>query len=113
MRYALFICAPADGEEPVPEDIASGPRIASYLQEVPERGIVRCGARLRPATDATTVRVRGDEVLLTDGPFVEAREYVAGIDLVEVADLDEAIALASRHPVALAGGAVEVRPVWE
>ncbi|MFD8735173.1 YciI family protein [Streptomyces sp. NPDC059618] len=113
MRYALFICAPAGGEEPAPEDIAADPRFASYLQEVSERGTVRGGARLRPATDATTVRVRGDEVLLTDGPFVEAQEYVAGIDLVEVADLDGAIALASRHPAALAGGAVEVRPVWE
>lgn len=58
------------------------------------------------------MRVQGDEVLLSDGPFVESKEYV-GIDIVEVADLDEAISLASRHPAALGGGSIEVRPVWE
>lgn len=52
-------------------------------------------------------------MLLSDGPFVESKEYVAGIDIIEVADLDEAISLASRHPAALGGGSVEVRPVWE
>ncbi|MGW3911719.1 YciI family protein [Streptomyces sp. NPDC005070] len=113
MKYALFLCTPVDGEEFAPEEPADDPRFASYLQEVRERGVVKGGARLRPAADATTVRVQGDEVLLTDGPFVASKEYVAGIDIIEVADLDEAIALASRHPSALGGGAVEVRPLWE
>ena len=113
MKYVLFICTPADGEELSPEEIAEDPRFTSYIDEVRSRDIVRGGARLRPHTDATTVRVQGDEVLLSDGPFVESKEYVAGIDIIEVADLDEAIALASRHPAALGGGSVEVRPVWE
>ncbi|MFI0961481.1 YciI family protein [Streptomyces sp. NPDC021080] len=113
MKYALFICAPVGGEEIGPDEIADDPRFTAYIQEVRERGIVKGGARLRPASDATTVRVQGDEVLLTDGPFAETKEYVAGIDIIEVADLDEAIALASRHPAALGGGSVEVRPVWE
>ncbi|WP_405917855.1 YciI family protein [Streptomyces sp. NBC_00728] len=113
MKYALFICTPVDGEELGPEEIADDPRFTSYIQEVRDRGPMKGGARLRPAADATTVRVQGDEVLLTDGPFAETEEYVAGIDIIEVADLDEAIALASRHPVALGGGSVEVRPVWE
>jgi hypothetical protein len=113
VKYALFICTPADGEELGPEELADDPRFTSYVQEVRERGIVIGGARLRPAADATTVRVQGDEVLLSDGPFVESKEYVAGIDIIEVADLDEAIALASRHPAALGGGSVEVRPLWE
>ncbi|MFG2028690.1 YciI family protein [Streptomyces sp. NPDC048825] len=113
MKYALFICTPVGGEELSPEQIADDPRFASYIEEVVSRDIVKGGARLRPATDATTVRVQGDEVLLSDGPFVESKEYVAGIDIIEVADLDEAISLASRHPAALGGGSVEVRPVWE
>ncbi|MFF4536178.1 YciI family protein [Streptomyces aureus] len=113
MKYALFICTPVDGEELAPEQIADDPRFAAYIQEVRERDIVKGGARLRPASDATTVRVRGDDVLLSDGPFAETKEYIAGIDIIEVADLDEAIALASRHPAALGGGSVEVRPVWE
>ncbi|MFB7436958.1 YciI family protein [Streptomyces mirabilis] len=113
MKYVLFICTPVGGEELSPAQIADDPRFTSYIDEVRSRDIVKGGARLRPSTDATTVRVQGDEVLLSDGPFVESKEYVAGFDLVEVADLDEAIALASRHPAALGGGSVEVRPVWE
>lgn len=113
MKYALLICTPVDGEELSPAEIADDPRFTSYIEEIRSRDLMRGGARLRPATDATTVRVQGDEVLLSDGPFVESKEYVAGIDIIEVADLDEAISLASRHPAALAGGSVEVRPVWE
>ncbi|MET8130827.1 MULTISPECIES: YciI family protein [unclassified Streptomyces] len=113
MKYALFICTSVGGEELGPEEIADDPRFTSYIQEVRDPDIVRFGVRLRPATDATTVRVQGDEVLLSDGPFVESKEYIAGIDIIEVADLDEAIALVSRHPAALGGGSVEVRPVWE
>ncbi|MCX5001913.1 YciI family protein [Streptomyces sp. NBC_00638] len=113
MKYALFVCVPVGGEELGPAEIADDPRFTSYVQEVRDRDIVRGGARLRPPSDATTVRVQGDQVLLSDGPFVESTEYVAGIDIIEVADLDEAIALASRHPAALSGGSVEVRPVWE
>ncbi|MEU0813227.1 YciI family protein [Streptomyces mirabilis] len=113
MKYVLFICTPVGGEELSPAQIADDPRFTSYIDEVRSRDIVKGGARLRPSTDATTVRVQGDEVLVSDGPFVESKEYVAGFDLIEVADLDEAIALASRHPAALGGGSVEVRPVWE
>ncbi|MFF6983196.1 YciI family protein [Streptomyces sp. NPDC008343] len=113
MKYVLFICTPVGGEELSPEEIAEDPRFTSYIDEVRSRDVVKGGARLRPHTDATTVRVHGDEVLLSDGPFVESKEYVAGIDIIEVDDLDEAISLASRHPAALGGGSVEVRPVWE
>jgi hypothetical protein len=113
MKYVLFICTPVGGEELSPAQIADDPRFTSYIDEVRSRDIVKGGARLRPSADATTVRVQGDEVLLSDGPFVESKEYVAGFDLIEVADLDEAIALASRHPAAVGGGSVEVRPVWE
>jgi hypothetical protein len=113
MKYVLFICTPVGGEELGPAEIADDSRFTSYIEEVRSRDIVKGGARLRPVTDATTVRVQGDEVLLSDGPFAESKEYVAGIDIIEVADLDEAISLASRHPAALGGGSVEVRPVWE
>ncbi|MFD4599567.1 YciI family protein [Streptomyces sp. NPDC058464] len=114
MKYVLFVCTPVGGgEELGPAELAEDPRLASYLHEVRARDVVRGGARLRSGSDATTVRVQGDEVLLSDGPFAETKEYIAGFDVVEVADLDEAIALAARHPAALAGGSVEVRPVWE
>ena len=67
-------------------------------------------AGLHPSPMATTVRVRSDEVLLTDGPFIEGREQVGGFALIDCADLDEAIEIAAGHPAA-AIGQVEIRPV--
>ena len=65
---------------------------------------------MAPATDATTVRVRDAEVLLTDGPFAETKEVVGGFVLIECADLDEAIEIAAKHPAA-GYGTIEIRPV--
>ena len=62
----------------------------------------------RPPSDATTLRVRGDDVLISDGPFAETKEQVAGFFLIEARDLNEAIQVASRIPAARLG-TVEVR----
>jgi len=62
-------------------------------------------------SDATIVRLRDKEVLIADGPFAETKEQIAGYDILECADLDEAIEVASKHPVAKFG-VVEVRPFW-
>ena len=70
------------------------------------------GSALRPVADATTVRSRGGKVIVTDGPFAETREWIAGFDVLECADLDEAIAVASQHPMARFGR-LELRPFWE
>ena len=69
------------------------------------------GDRLRPVEDATTVRVRSGELLVTDGPFAESREWIAGFDILDCEDLDEAIEIASRHPMARMGR-LELRPFW-
>ena len=74
------------------------------------RGVVRGGAGLRPPREATTVRVRDDEMLLTDGPFAETKEQIGGFVLIECADLDEAIEIAGKHPAA-SYGTIEIRPV--
>ena len=76
------------------------------------RGVLRSGERLRPTTDATTVRVRAGEVLVADGPFAETKEQVGGYYLVDCRDLDEAIEVASKIPAA-GHGTIEVRPIWE
>ena len=65
---------------------------------------------LQPASTATTVRVRNGKVAVTDGPFAETKEYLAGFYLVEARDLNEAIQLAARIPPATVG-AIEVRPI--
>ncbi len=74
--------------------------------------IIRGGAALYPTATATTVRVteKGGEVLATDGPYAETKEALTGFYLLECADLDEAIKLASEIPASW-DGAVEVRPV--
>jgi len=84
----------------------------AWVQEMDARGVRKLGSRLRPVSDATTVRVRGGEVLLSDGPFAETKEQIGGFDLLECQDLDEAIEVASKHPGAKFG-TIEVRPLWE
>ena len=79
----------------------------------PESPGVVGGAQLQPVETATTVRVEGGETLLTDGPFMDAKEHLGGFLLVEADDLDAALDLAARIPAARMGGAVEVRPLVE
>jgi hypothetical protein len=71
------------------------------------------GDQLQPVETATTVRVENGETLLTDGPFVDAKEHLGGYLLVEADDLDAALEIAARIPAARMGGAVEVRPLVE
>jgi len=71
------------------------------------------GDQLQPVETATTVRVQDGETLLTDGPFVDAKEHLGGYCLVEADDLDAALEIAARIPAARMGGAVEVRPLVE
>jgi hypothetical protein len=75
------------------------------------KGIRLMGDRTRPASAATTVRVRNREVLITDGPFTETKDVIAGFDVLECEDLDQAIEVASKHPMAWAG-MIELRPFW-
>jgi hypothetical protein len=73
---------------------------------------ILAGAALHPVDTTTTVRVRDGEVLVSDGPYAESAEVTGGFYVVQAADRDAAVALGSKVPVG-AGGAVEVRPVWE
>jgi hypothetical protein len=81
-------------------------------QELTASGRYLGGNPLHPASSATTVRVRDGKRLLTDGPFAETREQLGGYMLIDVANLDEAIAIAGRAPMASVGS-IEVRPVRE
>jgi hypothetical protein len=71
------------------------------------------GEQLRPVETATTVRVQGGKTLLSDGPFVEAKEHLGGYLVVEADELDAALEIAARIPAARMGGAIEVRPMVE
>lgn len=107
MRYLMFVVADPAADPYEPE----GDTIGQWVAEMTDRGISIDGDRLRPPEDATTVRIRGGELLVTDGPYLEAKEWVAGFDILECRDLDEAIEVASRHPMARYG-TLELRPFW-
>ncbi|WP_349899350.1 YciI family protein [Parafrigoribacterium soli] len=111
MQYLFFIGTAPDSPTAPSDEPENGEPPYNWVEEMDGRGVRKFGDRLRPAEDATTVRVRGGDLLVTDGPFVEGKEYIAGIDVIECADLDEAIEIASKHPMA-AYGLVEIRPFW-
>jgi hypothetical protein len=114
MRYLLLIYGPPFDPSSVPAEVMEGQNkaYAVFTREVMERGIMEGGEALQPATTATSVRVRGDETLVTDGPFAETKEELGGFYLLECRDLDEAIELAARIPGARQG-TIEVRPILE
>ncbi len=82
----------------------------AYAEAVQHSGRMLAAEALQPVETATTVRVRAGKTLLTDGPFAETKEQLAGFYLVEAKDLNEAIQLASGIPAARVGS-VEVRPI--
>ena len=86
--------------------------LGEYLAIRESPGVIG-GEQLRPLETATTVRVQGGEILLSDGPFVEAKEHLGGYYLVEADELDAALEIAARIPAARMGGAIEVRPLVE
>ena len=108
MLYLLVIC---HDESFVPSEALVG-AIHAWDLELDRRGIRLDGRPLRPPADAVTVRVREGKPALSDGPFAATAEQMAAYELLDCADIDEAIDLASTHPMA-AAGTIEVRPVWE
>jgi hypothetical protein len=111
MKYMLLICSDESTELTPEEQAEIGPTMDAWLKDVDGRGVRLLGSQLRPVSDATTVQVRGGDTLVADGPFAETKEHIAGFDIIECEDLDEAIDVASRHPVARFGS-IEVRPFW-
>lgn len=111
MRYLLIHCSDnqAAPRASLPSDVEAS--LNSWIEETVRSGISLDGARLEPPSHAKCVRVRNGEVLIADGPFAETKEQVAGYDVIECADLRQAVDVASRHPTAQLGGAIEIRPV--
>jgi hypothetical protein len=111
MRYALLIYGAPDaqaGESPTDDGVFDD--WAAYTRALKSAGALVALERLDVVDTATSVRLRGGERLLTDGPFIETKEHLLGFYLVEVPDLDAAIDWAARMP-GVRRGTVEVRPV--
>ena len=105
MRFLMFVTVDPDLAGTVDGD----PR--TWVEQTGKRRLE--GDRLRPVSDATTVWPKdGGGTFVSDGPFAETKEFVAGYDIIECADLDEAVEIVAGHPVAKYG-AIELRPVWQ
>jgi hypothetical protein len=92
------------------EELAKAYRpIMSWWDELSKAGVIKGGEELGPQRTATSVKRVNGTMRVTDGPFLESKESVGGFALIEVADLDKAIAIAKSWP----GGDVEVRPIVE
>lgn len=108
MKYMMLIYEGVDAP-PDPEMI---PKHQAFAEEMGRRGKLVAAGELSDVAIATTVRRRGEEVLITDGPHAETKEYIGGYYIVDCADLDEALEIAARLPL-VPDGAVEVRPLVE
>jgi hypothetical protein len=115
MKYALLIAGDEKAQAAAPPEALKQMTDAfmAYGKEIEGAGVVRAMERLAPSTSATTVRGQGGSAVTTDGPFAETKEQLGGFFVIECADLDEAIAWASKIPSIPMGGTVEVRPVLE
>jgi hypothetical protein len=111
MKYLLQIYPGADEFEGLSEDEQNAV-IGEYLA-IRQSPAVIGGDQLQPVETATTVRVQDGKTLLTDGPFVDAKEHLGGYYVVDADDLDAALEIAAQIPAARMGGAIEVRPLLE
>ena len=110
VKYMMFVCTDTEPDPPTGDPKLDD--VDDWVERHDASGARVLGDALRPTTDATTVRKRGGKVLVTDGPFAETREWIAGFDILECKDLDEAIEIASQHPMARFGR-LELRPFWQ
>jgi hypothetical protein len=108
VKFMMFVCTDTEPDT----DRAAEPDIEQWVAQNDASGRRLDGSRLAPPSAATTVRVRSGELLVSDGPFAETKEVIVGYDLLECADLDEAIEVARAHPMARSGR-LELRPFFD
>jgi hypothetical protein len=114
MRYMMLIYSKeaADGRSPEEaEQIRSAH--GKVLEEAAQKGVLRGAEPLAPTTSATTVRIQNGKALVTDGPFAETKEQLAGYYIIDCRNLDEAIEWAAKIPTTCRGreGCIEIRPM--
>ena len=113
MRYMLLIYKDEKlwDEMTVQEKGTIFQQAVEFSEALRPSGVYQGGEPLEPTSTATTVRMKNGKTVMTDGPFAETKEQLAGYSIVEAKDLDEVIAVATRHPLVRAGLSIEVRPI--
>src|SRR5216684_2130791 len=112
MKYVLMFVGSTEDQDsfdrlPAEQRAAAYERAGKWFEEQSRAGRLVGGEELQGPTSSTTVRIKNGKAIVTDGPYIEAKEIIGGFAIVEVKDLDEALAMAKGWPA----GAVEVRPV--
>ena len=114
MRVMVLVKATEDSEKgvlPTPELLAA---MGKFNDELTKAGIMKAGDGLKPSSKGKRVKFDGTSRLVTDGPFAETKEVVAGFWLWEVADMEEAVAWVKRCPNPMPGTSeIEIRPLYE
>jgi hypothetical protein len=108
MRYLMIHWI---DEAVLAESAAIESEVEAWTAEMDRRGVRLQGEPLRLVSQAATMRIRGGDLLVSDGPFAETKEPIAGFDLIECANMAEAVEIASAHPVATIG-TFELRQIW-
>ncbi|MGC1238968.1 MAG: YciI family protein [Acidimicrobiales bacterium] len=106
-QYAIFLYAPIDDGHNEPDDGSGREAHDRFSEELQSEGNMIGAFVLESHETATSVRADG----ITDGPFIEAKEVVLGLYVLEANNLDEALANAQRNPILRQGGGLEVRPI--
>ena len=107
-QYVLMLLEDESWEKQTKDEMKRAyAAIGRWVDDLRNKGIMKGGEELQPKRTATTVRRKNGAMSVTEGPFIESKEYVGGFMMIEVPDLDAAIALAKSWP----GGDVEVRPI--
>jgi hypothetical protein len=112
MKFMVSLITDGTGMEGMtPEERQeAGERMMAFMGEIQEAGVLADpGAALAPSSGARTLRRKSGKVVVTDGPFAESKEQIAGYMVLECEDLDEATGWAEKLPVR--GGAIEIRPI--
>lgn len=112
MRFLMLVCRDQSIKF-APEQRASiGPEVQDWVAEMERRGVRLQGEVLAPPDATTTVRVRDGEVSVDHAPRIETTEPISGFNLLDCADIDEAVEVSARHPIARFG-TIELRPIEE
>ena len=107
MRYLMLVCADSEAEPYRAEEDT----IETWIADLHQRRARLVGDRLRPQAEAFSVAQRKGRTVVRDGPYTETKELIGGFDVIECASREEAVAIASRHPMARFGR-IELRPTW-
>ncbi len=111
MKYLMLVSLDPSRDES-DNDLTGTLEVEDWVTKYDDAGVRLLGNQVRMAEDATSVTRRGGKLLITDGPYAESREWIVGFDVLECANLDEAIKVAAEHPMAVSGR-LELRPFVE